>query len=247
MGLEGPSSSIVEKSRPGRVVAFGSLVDHAGGHLQNCNTLLAGHDENDHADHQSDHQSDESSLAQQQHCSHVGDPHLWLDPTLMKQLVAGIDEHLTQRGAAPGAARVAAVLSRIDEADRLAGEVLADVAGGRLITQHDAWRRYAAAYDLQILGSVLPAGVGQPTAGDMARALDAIEMARQSSNLPIAIMTEPQLNPRVAQRVAQSAEVPLGVLEPLGDGDWFALHVRNARVIADTLTGYSSVAGISPP
>ncbi len=247
MGLEGPSASLLDNARPGRSIVFAHIVEDVlaeemfGQHV--CNAVVAP-SENAPADAQS---KDGHSHGAHASCTHVGDPHLWLDPALMKRLVQGVADHLETRGAAPTPARVTALTDRIEQADREARQVLSEVAGGRLITQHDAWRRFASAYELEVLGSVLPAGVGQPTAGDMKRALDAIEAARAASSLPIAIMTEPQLDPRIAQRVAQSARLPLGMLDPLGEGDWFALHVRNARVIADTLSASSSVAGISPP
>ncbi len=214
MGLEGASEPALHRMPAGKRVEFASVIDPA---------FTAGHDHADPAGH--DHTI----------CAHATDPHLWLDAGAMAELARAIGAHLAERGDASAPRRADAVITDIRAADARAKAALVPVRGGRLITQHDAWRRFAARYGLEILGSVLPVGSGEPTPGDMQRAIDAVNHARAQSGAPIAIMTEPQLNPRPAERIASELGLPMGVLDPLGSGDWFSLLEHNTRVMLDAL------------
>ncbi len=215
MGLEGASEPSLRRAGDAKIVQFASVIDPV---------FTQAHDQRPpHTNHA--------------YCAHPEDPHLWLDADAMAELARAIGAHLAERGDTGAPARADAVIADIHAADARAKAALVPVRGGRLITQHDAWQRFAARYDLQILGSVLPVGSGEPTAGDMQRAIDAVTLARAQSDAPIAIMTEPQLNPRPTERIASELGLPMGVLDPLGSGDWFELLEHNTRVILDALAG----------
>ena len=222
MGLEGPTQRMVDRHAGGRVINFAAVVGEetastGDGHIHDAT------------------------------CVHIDfvdgtgpDPHLWLDAALVERLVLAVANELITLGVVDASERAATLVERIKAADAQAASDLRPFAGSRIITQHDAWRRFAPRYGLSVLGSVLPAGIGEPTAGDMAQVLNRVEAARAESGAPIAIFTEPQLDPRPAERLATRLGLPLGTLDPLGDGDWFALLEHNTKVLSLTLAADST-------
>lgn len=209
LGLEGQAGDLLRREGPDKVIEFAS-----------------------HAGLESSHQASESCELEHDH----SDPHLWLDPDLMIKLVQALGEHLAAAGDEEAPDRAARVVEEIRDADARAKAALAPFKGARLLTQHDGWRRFADHFGFVILGSVLPTGGGAPTPADLSRAVDAVEAARKASRAPLAIVTEPQLNARAARRLSDRLGVPMGMLDPLGDGDWFELLEDNTQRLVDVLS-----------
>jgi len=219
LGLEGASAGALRRADRAKVVEFAKVIGLGAVNHED----LADHA--DHTDHAHAH-------------SHDGDPHLWLDPELMIQLVEALGEHLAAGGDAEAVDRAAQVSQEIRDADARTKAALAPFKGSRLLTQHNGWQCFADHYGFEILGSVLPAGGGEPTPADITRAVEAVKAARLASDAPIAIMTEPQLNARLARRLADQLGVRVGVLDPMGEGDWFALLERNTRELVEVLSPF---------
>lgn len=188
-------------------------------------------DSGDNHDHDHAHDHDHSGP----------DPHLWLDPSLMARLVPPVAEALARTaeelGRHEAAARLRApdgpaarLVTRITNVDAMYEEQLRPARGQVLITAHAAWGRLADRYVLeQAPLAGLEATEPSPTA--IARAAELVRQQRAR-----AIFSEPQINPAGVQRVAQAANARVLMLDPLGDGDWFAMMESNLKALVEGLT-----------
>jgi ABC-type Zn uptake system ZnuABC Zn-binding protein ZnuA len=140
------------------------------------------------------------------------DPHWWHDPANARHAVARIRDAL--RTAAPERAGALdrgadAYLGRIDRVDRAVARCMGSVPAGqrKLVTDHDAFAYLARAYDLQVVGAVIPATTtqAQPSAGEVARLADTIRRERVR-----AIFPESSLNPRLARAIADRTGARVG-------------------------------------
>ncbi|MDX9912199.1 MAG: metal ABC transporter substrate-binding protein [Phycisphaerales bacterium] len=202
----------------------------------------------DHSEHDHDHEAHDHG--HDDHDGHDGhdhgvDPHLWLDPTLAKRFVgeaanaivtlpAGADGSGAGDSARVNAARDELV-ARLDALDAAYRERLAPLAGRPIITEHMAFARLAERYGL-VVPAVLRPIEGEPTPEAIAAAVRAV----RDLGAP-AIFTEPQFDPTLARRVSEAAGVPLGVLDPEGAGDYFAMMEKNlaemVRLLGPGATG----------
>jgi ABC-type Zn uptake system ZnuABC Zn-binding protein ZnuA len=209
LGLEGGATGLLQQAGD-RLVRFDHVVgledDHAG---------------HDHAhDHGHDH-------------DHTIDPHLWLDPELVTRLVNELEARL---GAIPGvekaalAQRAEALRQRVASLDGVYRERLAPLAGSAIVTHHDAWSRLADRYDLRVAAVLRPVATGEPTPRELALARAAIE--RENVRM---IFVEPQFDAGLARRLGETSGVRVGVLDPIGTGDWFAMMEANLEVLAEGL------------
>lgn len=230
LGLEPQVRAFLQK-RPResrRILCFAEAVG-----LQKPGEAVAPHD---HAhDHDHDHAHDENE--------HAGvDPHLWLDPVLVNELLPQLRDQigaaLRERGALDDPAR-----ARLDEAagstravveavDREYRERLAPFAGRAIVTHHAAFGRLAERYGLVVAEVLRPLESAEPTPGQIAQVVDAVR-----SRGVAAIFVEPQFDATAARRVAEAAGVRVGVLDPLGTGDWARLMRANLDSLVSNLGG----------
>lgn len=193
----------------------------------------AHHDDHGH-DHGHDHDHD--------HAAHGGsDPHLWLDPSLVEAFLPELAERVVgalERAGADGATtdavagRLAGLLADVREVDTVYRERLAAFEGAVIITQHAAWSRLTDRYGLVVASEIQVAEETGPSAGRMA------EIVRTAEALGVrAVMTEPQLNRAVAERLSERLGVPLGTLDPLGTGDWTGMMHDNLEALVSVLGG----------
>jgi zinc transport system substrate-binding protein len=174
-------------------------------------------------------------------CDHGDeDPHIWLDPVLCARLVPvlrqAIEQNLERQGQLTSevrarlAAAEADLIARINELHEWAEQQLAPHRGKYIVTHHAAWGRFAERYGLKVAAVIRPIHTAEPTPGAIAAAVDAVRRHEVR-----AIFIEPQFNPAAAQRIAQSAGVRVGMLDPLGDGDWFKMMRANVESLAEAL------------
>ncbi|MFI4898702.1 MAG: metal ABC transporter substrate-binding protein [Phycisphaerales bacterium JB059] len=211
LGLEGGASALLLEAGD-RLVRFDHVVGLEDEH--------AGHD---HAGHDHDH-------------DHTIDPHLWLDPQLVLRLVSELESRLASipgvdRGAL--AQRAEDLRERIARLDERYKERLAPLRGSAIITHHDAWSRLADRYGLRVAAILRPVATGEPTPRELALAREAIE--REGVRM---IFVEPQFDASLARRLGETSGVRIGVLDPIGSGDWFEMMEANLEVL---------VEGLAPP
>ena len=225
LGIEGGLSRYLERGAGGRVVLMSKVtgLDHLDHHH---------HDHDGHDHHHHDHDDAD------------GDPHLWLDPTLASTLVeavgqelAGLREGRTGWDGAEGLeTRVQDVQARIEALDAELRQTLAPVRGKGIVTNHAAFARFCERYGLRVAGVIRPFDAAEPTPSELEAVRSVIEGGGADG-----VFVEPQLDARVSRRMAEAAGLPLGTLDPLGDGDWFAMMRANAdelvRVLGDPAAG----------
>ncbi len=149
------------------------------------------------------------------HGDGTGDPHVWLDPLLVRDAVL---PRLT--------AFLVAVAPRDETGLRARGRALADsltaldaeirrtldAAPRRgFVATHDAWAYFARRYDLRPLGSLYESPGHEPSARSLASLVDAARAAGVS-----AVLAEPQLAETAARALAGELRVEVVVVDPLG-------------------------------
>ena len=174
-----------------------------------------------------------------------GNPHIWLDPVLVRDLILPKLDDALQR-AFPDAAELignratllADSLTSLDEEIR---EALRPLDRRAFISTHSAWTYFAARYGLEEAG-VIHAHPGQdPSSRELAALLE-IARARGISCL----FTEPQLGEVAARALATELSLPTCMLDPLGGPNqegregYFQLLRFNTRQLIQGLGGSGS-------
>jgi ABC-type Zn uptake system ZnuABC Zn-binding protein ZnuA len=143
------------------------------------------------------------------------DPHVWLDPIRVRDVVApALAARLAEldpEGRETYASRLEALRGRLTALDAEIRDVLEDRAR-RYVAFHAAWRYFGARYGLQELGVVEEAPGEEPTPRELARLVE----NTRAAGVP-AILIEPQLPSRVARSLADEVGAELVVVDPNGD------------------------------
>jgi zinc transport system substrate-binding protein len=145
----------------------------------------------------------------------TGDPHVWLDPILVRDaLLPRISTflQLLVPGEASGIRERAATLA--DTLTRLDAELRAELSPlprRGFVSTHDAWGYFAERYDLKPLGSIYESPGHEPSAKGLAHLVD---VARASG--VTAVLAEPQLAETAAAALAGELHAEVIVVDPLG-------------------------------
>lgn len=184
-------------------------------------------------DHAHDHEHGET-------CDHGPvDQHLWLDPVLVKQLIPAVADAVRAKMSEQGVveAELAAIreaesklTQEVDAVDHEWREGIAKLGEVSIVTHHNAFGRPAERYGFKVAAVIRTMEGREPTPADIASVVSEIKSQRVR-----AIFVEPQFNAKTAERIAKSAKVKLGRLDPLGDGDWFGLMRTNLTSIRESL------------
>lgn len=197
-----------------------------------------------HADADEDHEHGKETNGHKHDdaCEHSIDPHVWLDPVLMKaavpHLAAGVRKAMENRGEWNADAEkrlsdsVARETARIDELDREFRERLAPFKGAKIVTHHAAFGRMALRYGLEVAEVIRVNENEEPTPGRIASVVQSVK--KEGVRV---IFVEPQFNAAMAERVAKAAGVRVGRLDPIGDGDWYAMMRGNLSALVEGLRG----------
>lgn len=140
-------------------------------------------------------------------------PHLWMDPTYAEIYADRIRLKLIEldpEGQQTYDANTDAFDERIDNLDSFAFEQLNAIPADerRVVSFHDAFPYFAAAYDLEIVGVVVQAPGQDPSAAEVAHLVDAIRLAGVK-----VILSETQFSDELAQTIA--AETGASVVSDL--------------------------------
>jgi ABC-type Zn uptake system ZnuABC Zn-binding protein ZnuA len=134
-------------------------------------------------------------------------PHLWLNVAYAELYVKRIVTALQAAAPAKQAAFQAsgdAYLARLASLDAEIRAQIATIpaANRKLVSYHDAFPYFAAAYGLTIVGTVVPAPGQDPSAGQVVALINEIRASGVK-----AIFSEAQFNPKVEQQLAAEAGV----------------------------------------
>jgi zinc/manganese transport system substrate-binding protein len=190
---------------------LGDVIEAAGGDaprltlLDEVRAIEGGHGAEAHAGE--DEQADEEHAGEAER-----DPHWWQDPRNAAVAIERIGATFADADAAgasdyrSAARRYAGEIERADTAIARCMDGI-DVDRRKLVTNHDAFGYFARRYDIEVLGSIVPAlsSSAQPSAGDVRRLVAAIKRERVTTIFP-----ESALNVRLERAVARDAGVEVG-------------------------------------
>jgi zinc transport system substrate-binding protein len=131
------------------------------------------------------------------------DPHVWLDPPLMIEVVEVMRAEITRRvpeAADRIAANAAALVLELETLDRDITETLEHCARRELVTAHDAFGRFASRYGLV---AIPIAGISPDIEPSPSRLAEIAELARDLD--VTTIFAESLVSPEVAQALATEA------------------------------------------
>ncbi|GLI27311.1 ABC transporter substrate-binding protein [Agromyces rhizosphaerae] len=226
----------------------------AGGHDHD-------HDDEDHADedehsddeehaedeHSDEEHADDEHTDEDEHAHEEGNPHIWTDPVLAAEMVENIAAGLADLDAIDSGALDASEAEYLAELDALDAWIHDSVdqvpAEERLlVTNHDAFTYFVAAYDITYVGSVIPGfdDNAEPSAAELDELIAAIiETGVQ------AVFSEQSIAPDAAETIAREAGVEvytgddalygdsLGVAGSDGE-TYLGSQVHNVRLIVSS-------------
>jgi zinc transport system substrate-binding protein len=197
-------------------------------------------DEHDHEhehEHDDDHAEDDAAADADAADPATANPHIWLDPMLMREAAAAIAAELARLdpdNAAAYGSGLTRVQEELDALDVEIAALLEPVKGAPFVPFHDAWPYFAQRYGLDLVLSLEPFPGREPSPKYVAEAVAAVKATGAK-----AVFAERQLNPRSAEVVAESAGVAVAVLDPIGGApgptDYAELLRYNARIILENL------------
>lgn len=173
------------------------------------------------------------------------DPHVWMDPIRMGEAarliaaeLAAVDPSIDWAGRAEDYA------DQLVAADTEITTILSAVAADqrKLVTNHEAFGYFAARYEFEVLGVVIPGGstLAEPSSAELAELVE--EIRRQDVAAIFAETSEPsRLAEAVASEVGDDVAVVELYSESLGEPGSAAdtligMLTTNARLIADALS-----------
>ena len=142
------------------------------------------------------------------------DPHIWLDPILVREEIVPALTALLIRHDPSGAAyyqnRAARFRNRLGLLDREIRRLLG--TGPRhYVAFHNAWRHFAARYGLEEIGVVQEMAGKEPTPRELGNLVRSARRAGAG-----AILVEPQLSPRLARTLSAEFGGTTVLVDPLG-------------------------------
>ena len=142
-----------------------------------------------------------------------GDPHVWLDPVLMRRIVDQVRNALIKvdpAGKAVYARNATALDARLTELDRRYRGGLTGCTRHDIVTAHEAFGYLAQRYGLHQFGV---AGLAPDAEPDAARLADLADLVKRDG--VTTVFTESLLSPRIAATLARETGVRTAVLNPL--------------------------------
>ena len=171
------------------------------------------------------------------------DPHVWLDPVLMSQLVGEVERGLASadpKGTATYGRNTRALQDKLAALDARYRQRLTGCARDLLVTSHDAFGYLTSRYGLRQEGV---AGLSPDDEPDAARLGELAQLARDEG--VTTVFTEETVSPRIARTLARDAGgLRTQVLSPLesltkkerdAKADYFTLMGANLDKIANAL------------
>jgi zinc transport system substrate-binding protein len=141
------------------------------------------------------------------------DPHVWLDPVLMSDIVTQVQRALTRADPSGRAAyrrNADAFRAQLAALDQRFSAGLADCDRKLIVTSHEAFGYLARRYGLQQEGV---AGLSPDAEPDPKRLADLTDLVKREG--VTVIFTEELVSPRIADTLAREAGVRTAVLDPL--------------------------------
>ena len=166
------------------------------------------HDDDEHGDEEHDddeHEDEHGDEADGDDHDHGSmDPHVWFSITNVSRWVDNVAQVLSELdpdNAATYTANAVAYQQELTALEEYAAEQLATIPESAriIVTNHDSFNYFAAAYDFTILGTIIPGGstLAEPSASDLADLITTMEETGVCT-----IFTETTVSDTLAQTVA---------------------------------------------
>ncbi len=198
------------------------VVKNAGGDaeqvdlIDSVKTREGGHDhgeDEEHAEEKGEHAEDEEHAeAEGEHAEEGIDAHWWQDPANAVLAVEAIRAALVQadqEGAETYDANAKAYTAELEALDESITACMRDIPENdrKLVTNHDAFGYYADAYDIEVVGTVIPglSTQSQASAGEVTDLVRTIEDEKVKT-----IFAENTVNQRLEQAIADRAGAQVG-------------------------------------
>jgi zinc transport system substrate-binding protein len=181
-----------------------------------------------HHEHEEEHELEAESGKHDEDAAGMMDPHIWLDPQLVKQQASSICAALcalVPEQAATYRQNLAAFQADLTRLDHELGEILAPLRGRAFMVFHPSWGYFAEAYGLR----QIPVEIEGKDPGAKALA-ELIAEAREEEIRTIFI--QKQFSTKVAQAVADAIEGRVVAIDPLAP-DYAENLKRTARLLAE--------------
>jgi zinc/manganese transport system substrate-binding protein/manganese/iron transport system substrate-binding protein len=141
-----------------------------------------------------------------------GDPHVWLDPAKVIEMVPVIQYSLEVSFPEQGSAIADAATTYLGLLHELNDEMEHDlgtipVERRRLVVFHDAFTYFSARFGFEVIGVVLANSNAEPSAGELATLIETVGEACLS-----VAFAEPQLNRDVLELIADETGIGIGEL-----------------------------------
>ncbi len=165
------------------------------------------------------------------------DPHVWLDPTMLADIVGQTADQLTRNF--PEASdsvneRATALEERLQELDRDFQTGLTKCARREIVTSHAAFGYLADRYDLE---QIAISGFSPEAEPSPRRIAEVIDLARERG--VTTIFFETLVSPDIAETIADEIGVTTAVLEPIetqpNEGDYLDAMQRNLTTLRTAL------------
>jgi ABC-type Zn uptake system ZnuABC Zn-binding protein ZnuA len=186
--------------------------------------------EDDHEHHHHDHAHDH-------HHHHGVDPHFWLDPLCVKEIVMPLTEKLAELdpdNAASYRTNAELFIKRLDNIHRSVAQIVRDLRGLPVFLQHPSFLYFFERYNMVYAGAIEEIPGKEPGPKYIKNLVDKVKQSGTK-----AIFSEPQLNAKISETVAESAGVMVFELDPLGGSErirnYSDLLLKNAEVLHKAL------------
>jgi len=159
----------------------------------------------------SNHNKNQSKSFKDRHT--MGNPHIWLDPVNAKVMLRHIVEGLIKidpQGKEIYLKNFANYIKKLDQLEERGKKKVKALPDRRIVTHHAAWPYFARRFGLIISGNLINQVGSEPSAKQLARLTRKIK--REGIKV---IVSEPQLNPKLPQMMAQETGARVVVLTPL--------------------------------
>lgn len=177
---------------------------------------------NSHHDHDHDHEKD--------HDHGNLDPHVWLDPILVKtqskNILNALCEKYTQK-CEKFNANFYAFEKKLDELDEFAKAKLKDLKEAKFIVYHPSWGYFATRYDLEQIAIEIEGK--EPKPADLAKLIE--EAKEENAKV---IFVSPQFSKKAALAIASASGANVEEIDHLS-GDWLNEMKKTIEIISKSL------------
>ncbi len=147
------------------------------------------------------------------HSHSMGNPHIWLDPVNAKVMLRHIMDGLLKidpQGKEIYLKNFSEYIKKLDQLEEESKKKVSALKDRRIITHHAAWPYFARRFGFMIEGNLINQVGSEPSA----KALTSLTRKIKQEGIKV-IVSEPQLNPKLPQMVAQETGAKVVVLTPL--------------------------------